>query len=287
VTGPLTGRSITATPATSTQSTEVDTIPPISRDESTRLAITEYARFTDLVRQLGADDFAKSTDCTEWDVRTIIVHQVGAGEAHARWPEFLRQVIGGLRLAKGRELVDGLNDFHLRERADWSAERAIAALPDVQARAVRGRRRFPAALRLMSGSSPGIRRYSMGFLFDVILTRDTWAHRVDISRATGREMVLTAERRPHHRRCGVGLGPAAWPALPAEPVGSRRGQLPAGIRGGGDQLGRARVLSEDLRPREGHRSARPAGGLVTVRRSSRSRWATSSSMAGGSARRGP
>lgn len=193
VTGPLTGQPITATAATSTKSTEVDTIPPISRDESTRLATTEYARFTDLVRQLDAADFARSTDCTEWDVRTIIVHQVGAGEAHARWPEFFRQVIGGLRLAKGRDPVDGLNDFHLRERADWSAERAIAALPDVQARAVQGRRRFPPLLRLIPGSSPGVRRFSLGFLVDVILTRDTWAHRVDISRATGREMVLTAE----------------------------------------------------------------------------------------------
>jgi hypothetical protein len=28
-------------------------------------------------------------------------------------------------------------------------------------------------------------------LFEVILTRDTWMHRVDITRATGREMILT------------------------------------------------------------------------------------------------
>ena len=30
-------------------------------------------------------------------------------------------------------------------------------------------------------------------LFEVILTRDTWMHRVDIARATGREMILTPE----------------------------------------------------------------------------------------------
>ncbi len=172
---------------------DVNTIPAVSRAESTQLAITEYARFTDLVRHLGPDDFGKPTDCTEWDVRTIIVHQVGAGEGHARWPEFLRQVIGGMRLAKGRDPVDGLNDFHLRERADWTAERAIAELPDVQARAVQGRRRFPALLRLIQGSSPGVGRFSLGFLFDVVLTRDTWMHRVDISRATGREMILTSD----------------------------------------------------------------------------------------------
>ena len=168
---------------------DVGAIPAISREESTRLATTEYARFTELVGQLDRDDFSKATDCTDWDVRTMIVHQVGAGEGHARWTEFFRQFILGMRLAKGREPVDGLNDFHLRERADWTAEKAISELPGVQARAIRGRRRFPAPLRLIPISSPGVGRFSLGFLFDVVLTRDTWMHRVDISRATGKEMV--------------------------------------------------------------------------------------------------
>ena len=35
--------------------------------------------------------------------------------------------------------------------------------------------------------------WRMGYLLDVILTRDPWMHRVDIARATGREMVLTPE----------------------------------------------------------------------------------------------
>ena len=172
---------------------DVRAIAAISRDESTQLATTEYARFTELVGQLQTDDFSKPTDCTEWDVRTMIVHQVGAGEGHARWPEFFRQGIMGMRLAKGRDPVDGLNDFHLKERADWTAEKAVAELPNVQGRAVRGRRQFPAPLRLIPFSMPGIRRSSLGFLFDVVLTRDTWMHRVDISRATGREMVLTSD----------------------------------------------------------------------------------------------
>ena len=33
----------------------------------------------------------------------------------------------------------------------------------------------------------------MGYLLDVVLTRDTWMHRVDLARATGRPMVLTPE----------------------------------------------------------------------------------------------
>lgn len=36
-------------------------------------------------------------------------------------------------------------------------------------------------------------RWSFGYLVDTVFTRDTWMHRLDISRATGRDMVLTAQ----------------------------------------------------------------------------------------------
>jgi hypothetical protein len=36
-------------------------------------------------------------------------------------------------------------------------------------------------------------RWRYGYLVDTIFTRDTWMHRLDICRATGREMVLTPE----------------------------------------------------------------------------------------------
>lgn len=35
--------------------------------------------------------------------------------------------------------------------------------------------------------------WSFGFLIDVVLTRDTWMHRVDIARAAGQEPELTAD----------------------------------------------------------------------------------------------
>lgn len=40
---------------------------------------------------------------------------------------------------------------------------------------------------------PGEGVWTVGYLFDVILTRDPWLHRVDICRATGRNQFLTAE----------------------------------------------------------------------------------------------
>jgi hypothetical protein len=41
------------------------------------------------------------------------------------------------------------------------------------------------------GGSP--EKWRMGYLLDIILTRDPWMHRVDIARATGREMELTPQ----------------------------------------------------------------------------------------------
>ena len=35
--------------------------------------------------------------------------------------------------------------------------------------------------------------WTIGFVTDVILTRDPWMHRVDLARATGRAMALTAD----------------------------------------------------------------------------------------------
>lgn len=35
--------------------------------------------------------------------------------------------------------------------------------------------------------------WTMAYLLDVILTRDTWMHRVDLSRATARPLHLTPE----------------------------------------------------------------------------------------------
>jgi len=58
----------------------------------------------------------------------------------------------------------------------------------------RCRRRIPAAVRVLRvpfGPPLGFR--SIGYLMDRIYTRDAWMHRIDISTATSRPLVLTAD----------------------------------------------------------------------------------------------
>src|SRR4051794_14301086 len=69
----------------------------------------------------------------------------------------------------------------------------MAAVGPVQAR-WRARRSLLRAMPDKEQMPDGtVETWRMGFIFDVILTRDTWMHRVDVVRATGRPHELTAD----------------------------------------------------------------------------------------------
>lgn len=156
-------------------------------------AAEEYHRLDALLRDLGADDWARPTDCSAWDVRAMVAHLVGAAECSASVPEMLRQAAKGVRLRVPGDLVDKMNAVQVLERADRGPTELIADLARSGARTVAARRRIPAvvlAVPLPFGPPLGVR--PLGYLMGRIYTRDAWMHRVDICRATGREPELTA-----------------------------------------------------------------------------------------------
>jgi uncharacterized protein (TIGR03083 family) len=154
----------------------------------------EYRRLDVLLRSLTAEDWARPTDCTEWDVRAMVAHLAGAGASNASVRELLRQSWRARQVARTGDFVDKINEVQVRERADRSPAQLLTELAAVAPRAVRGRRRVPRPLRALPlpfGPPLGVR--PLGYLLGRIYTRDAWMHRVDISRATGREPVLTAD----------------------------------------------------------------------------------------------
>lgn len=177
--------------------TDVETIAPIGHDEAIRLAETEYRRFVDLLRQLGGDDWGKPTDCDRWDVRAVVLHVLGAMEANASVRELVHQQLRGGKVGKeiGGSSLDGANELQVRERASLAGEELLERFEGTIDRAVRGRRRFPRPLRglKMTMPPPWTGKRTLGWLNDVVYTRDTWMHRVDLSRATERPLVLTAD----------------------------------------------------------------------------------------------
>jgi uncharacterized protein (TIGR03083 family) len=164
---------------------------PMGHADWMSVAAVEYQRLLAVFVDLSAADWHRPTECTAWDVRQVLAHLVGAAAGTASLHELARQY----RLGRHRRpVVDGMNDVQVSERADVSPDRLIAEFVAVSARGLSARRRLSSplrALRVPFGPPLGVR--SVGYLMDRIYTRDAWMHRIDVSRATDRPPVLTAD----------------------------------------------------------------------------------------------
>jgi uncharacterized protein (TIGR03083 family) len=176
----------------------VDQITPITRAEAARIAATENERALDQLRSLSDEEWDRPTDCPGWDVRAMAGHVVGmtAGfTSYRTWMSMMRR--GGKRAkAAGVPFIDGMTAMQVEENAPLSSADLMARYADVGARSASFRRRVIAPLRRMPMPQEfdGVKEsWRLAYLLEVILTRDTWMHRVDIARATGRDMVLTPD----------------------------------------------------------------------------------------------
>jgi uncharacterized protein (TIGR03083 family) len=154
----------------------------------------EYRRIGELLADFGDDDWRQRTDCTEWDVRELVAHLVGNAEMSASMREMRRQQTLGRKLRPGRPDIDGMTAVQVEERADVPATQLVRDLAGVAGRAVRSRGRLPRAVRAIPiPFGPPLGTRPLGYLMGCIYTRDTWMHRIDLARATGRPPALTPE----------------------------------------------------------------------------------------------
>jgi uncharacterized protein (TIGR03083 family) len=179
-----------------TTTTDVADIPELDHDEAMVLAETEFARTLDLVRQLGPEEWQRPTVCALWDVRALVAHVVGMAEAQASFRQFAHDYRAASKRSEG-PMIDAMTTAQVRDRASLTPSRLVEQLAEVAPRAVRARRRAPAlmrwAVRMKQDPPFDTERWKFGYLVDTIFTRDTWMHRLDLCRATDREMVLTAD----------------------------------------------------------------------------------------------
>ena len=177
--------------------TPVDLIPPLDHDEAMTLADTEIDRLLALVDDLTADDWPRPTDCTGWTVRDMLGHLLGMFELQADREERMRQIKTAAERASrsGQLRLTELTALQVREHADLTVEQLRQQLHQTAPRGLAARRALPADLRATpyDPELPGERMWTLGYLFDIIHTRDPWLHRVDICRATRRDLLLTAE----------------------------------------------------------------------------------------------
>jgi uncharacterized protein (TIGR03083 family) len=180
-----------------TTHTDVGTLPGIDHTEGMALAETEYSRLLDVVDQLNEQDWPQPTDCDPWDVKAMLCHVLGGMERDASPRAAIRERWLATRASKrsGRPFVDEMTALEVREHAHLSPDEIAKRLHEMAPRALRGRRRMPAAMRSMAfrPGPPTEGKWTYGFLVDVILNRDNWMHRIDLTRATGKPLVLSAE----------------------------------------------------------------------------------------------
>jgi uncharacterized protein (TIGR03083 family) len=173
----------------------------IDHDVAMGLAAVEYERDTELLGRLTSEQWAAPTVNTGWDVRATAGHMVGMMEMISSVRKLAGQQMAAQRAAKraGAPVsIDELTALQVRLNAGLTVEELVAKCRALAAKAVRGRRRVPAFVRrrtlperqLMNGR---LESWTIGFLVDVILTRDPFMHRLDVYAATGLPPVVTPE----------------------------------------------------------------------------------------------
>ena len=168
----------------------------LDRPTAMRLAATEYQRFAAALAALDDADWSRPTDCPGWSVHAVAGHVLGMAEMAASIREGSRQRKAAMR--SDTVFIDALTDLQVREHAGLAPHEIVARLRRVGPRAARGRRWTPGLIRRrpmpVRQEIGGVEEsWSLGYLIDTILTRDPWMHRVDISRATGQPLELTAD----------------------------------------------------------------------------------------------
>jgi uncharacterized protein (TIGR03083 family) len=169
----------------------------LDRGTAMRLAADEYARFVEVLRSLSAEDFGRPTACAAWDVHAMACHVLGMAELAASPLEQVRQMVAARR--RGGLFIDALTAVQVDKHMQRSSSDVVQRLDVATRRAAKGRARTPSLIRrARMGNQPiddrgaQMEAWTVGYLTDVILTRDTWIHRSDVALATERPMLLTA-----------------------------------------------------------------------------------------------
>ena len=212
----------------------------LDRDVAMTAAATEYARVATLFGSIPAGQWDLPTECPGWDVRAVAGHVLGMAQMITTMPELARQQMAAQKGAKktGTEMIDVLTAQQIARNACLGPDGITTAMQAIGPRAARRRRKMPAFIR--GRTMPGTQtvggaqeRWTFGFLFDIILTRDPFMHRLDISRATG----IPIDATSGHEGVIVNDVVREWAARHGQPYTLNLSGPAGGIWGGdGDRI---------------------------------------------------
>ncbi len=174
--------------------------PGPDHDTAVRLAATEYDRVLAVLERLTPGQWAAPTECPGWDVRAMAGHLLGMMQMVTSVEETARQQLAARQRAQrdGGLRIDALTAVQVEENAGLSTSDLVQAVRLTAPRAAAARAHTPAPVRDRTLPDPqdvggATELWTVGYLLDVILTRDPFMHRLDIARATGVAVPATAE----------------------------------------------------------------------------------------------
>jgi uncharacterized protein (TIGR03083 family) len=190
-------------------------LPQTDPEQAEAVAHAEGRAALQLLRTLGSDDWALATDCTEWDVRTLVAHLVAQCEDGIHLASILRRELLGRHRYPDKTSVDAHMAVGVDDHRTATGPQLVERFARLWPRAARARRRRPAALRRikLDPGIPGQPRLRLDYLLDVIYNRDLWMHRVDLARATERPFLLGDHDREIVAQVGRDLA-RAWSETP-------------------------------------------------------------------------
>lgn len=186
-------------PTTETAAVDLRTLRAFTRKEAAELGRVEYLRFADALASLEPHEWARDTDCDGWTVRDLAGHLCGAVmTATTVRSQLAEQKHVKARLKDtGENEVDAMTAIQIAKVVELSAPEIVERIRSRADDAAAGRTRLP-GLMARSVKFPVVmntidEKWSLDYLLGIILTRDTWLHRVaDLSRAVDRAPVLDA-----------------------------------------------------------------------------------------------
>ncbi|MEW2635998.1 maleylpyruvate isomerase family mycothiol-dependent enzyme [Streptomyces sp. NPDC048389] len=149
-----------------------------------------------LMGSLRPDAWSRPTACTGWTVRDMVAHEVGQYEELAKPWLMISRVRRARVTHPSLGALDGHNESQIEDRDEEPGPELVRDFAGLAPRGTRSLRRTPAPVRrrmrlsMVLPEGRALPEDSMEYLNSVLVARDTWMHRVDISDAVGVEPVL-------------------------------------------------------------------------------------------------
>lgn len=197
------------------------TIPRTSEELAREVNEAELRATLSTFRELPDEDWQRPTVCTGWTVRDMLAHVVGQYEELPRPWVAVRRIRRARRTHPHLGRLDGHNESQIEDRQAVPGRELIGALAHYAPQGLRALRRIPAPVRrkmrlsLLYPEARALPDDSMDYMNSVLAARDTWMHRVDLSDATGAELLLDGHDREIVDQVVLDLA-LAWTGPPVE-----------------------------------------------------------------------